>query len=157
MKEGGKSVTYPPTELLNRGCWPHFQRRFRWFRAQSIVFLLWEAWRVCCEMSRCYFFLKSTILYYNWFSLPSEGHFVIFKRGLKDFVQHSVYSCWSWFQNHFCTILKRLIGSVPIGEGPRDVAQWRGWTPLSNSILWLSDSVFFFPTSVYQFCFSFLF
>ena len=25
-----------------------------------------------------------------------------------------------------CTIFKRLIGSVPIGEGPRDVAQLRG-------------------------------
>ena len=51
---------------------------------------------------------------------------------------------------------KRLIGSVPIGEGPRDVAQWRGWTPLSTSVC---DSLFlcFFLASAYLCSCSFLF
>ena len=37
-------------------------------------------------------------------------------------------------QNLFVPLLKELIGSVPIGEGLGDVAQWRGWTPLSTSV-----------------------
>ena len=39
MKGGGESITYPPTERLNRGLWPPKRERFRLFRAQSIVSL----------------------------------------------------------------------------------------------------------------------
>ena len=87
------------------------------------------------------------ILCYSLAFLSLDANFNFQKRGLQDFVQHSIYSCWSCFQNHFCTISKRLIGSVPIGEGLGDVAQWRGWTPLSTSVY---DSLFlcFFFASV---------
>ena len=50
---------------------------------------------------------------------------------------------------------KKLIGSVPIGEGPGDVAQWRGWTPLST---YVCDSLILCLFYIcYQSCFSFLF
>ena len=49
-----ESVTYPPTERLNRGGWPPVKgRKNSSFRAQYIVSLLREAWRVCCKVFRC--------------------------------------------------------------------------------------------------------
>ena len=78
-------------------------------------------WRVNC------------LLYFIWLLLAFESQFVLFqRRGLADFCTY----CWNWFAESrtICTILKPLIGSVPIGEGPGDVAQWRGWTPLSTSV-----------------------
>ena len=110
----------------------------RLFRAQSIVFLLWGEF--CGEVEDVS--VEVDILCYTLAFFAFWRLIVIFqKRGLEYFVQHSVYSCWSWFQNHFCTILKPLIGLVPIGEGLGDIAQWRGWTPLSSSVC---DSHFLF-------------
>jgi hypothetical protein len=80
--------------------------------------------------SRCCGFSKSTTLSLSG-CLYSEDHFVISRNVvLKAFAQFSVHSCWSWFQP-FMYHFETNIGSVPIGEGPGDVAQWRGWTPLT--------------------------
>jgi hypothetical protein len=57
-------------------------------------------------------------------SLPFEGQFVISRRGGLEGFCPVFYSAIAEVDSRtICTILKLLIGSVPIGEGPRDVAE----------------------------------
>ena len=124
--------------------------RFRLGRAQSIVslrrVLLWS--------------VQMLLLWKSTFSVIILAFFV-FRRLIvisRREVLKTLYSILFIVaevesKTILCTIFKRLIGSVPIGEGPRDVSQWRGWTSLSTSFLWLFDSVLVFPTSVISFFF----
>ena len=68
--------------------------------------------------------MEVDILCYNFsflFLLKANCNFQ--KRGLKDFVQHFVTVAEVDSRTIFCTILKLIIGLVPIGEGPGDIAQ----------------------------------
>ena len=140
--------TFCPTFCLY-SCWIWFweivlERRASFLYYEKLREILLRSVQMQCCRSR------HSLLYFSFLCLLNANcNFQ--KRGLQDFVQHSVYSCWSCFHNHFCTISKRLIGSVPIGEGPGDVAQWRGWTPLST---YVCDSLIlcFYSIYVHQCC-----
>ena len=94
------------------------------------------------------FLLKSTTLSYTWLLCLLKSSFVIFReevlktlllmssffvlvqrRGLADFcppICSATAEIDLQSPEPFLYHFKRLIGSVPIGEGPEDVAQWRG-------------------------------
>ena len=79
------------------------------------------------------FWSQHSLLYFSFLCLL-KANCNFQKRGLKDCVQHSFTVAEVDSKTIFCTILKRLIGSVPIREGPGDVAQSRGWNPLSTFV-----------------------
>ena len=82
------------------------------------------------KLSTCFWSRRFSVM--TWLLLAIEVQFCNFQRGgLEDFTVN-VQFLWL-VQNHLYHF-ERLIGSVPIGEGPWDVAQWRGWTPLSTSV-----------------------
>ena len=45
VKEGGESVTYPPTERLNRRGWTPVKGDSNRLEHSTSFFLLWKAWR----------------------------------------------------------------------------------------------------------------
>ena len=112
--------------------------------------LLWKLSMCCSFWSR----LFSVI---TWLLLSVEVQFCSFQRGvLKTFCPAFYFTVAEVVSRTILYLLKPLIGSVPIGEGPGDVAQWRGWTPLSTSVC---DSLFlcFFLASAYLCSCSFMF
>ena len=118
------------------------------FREEILKTLLLISSCCDCKESIVFFVLLG-------FSLLFESQFVLFqRRGLADFCTY----CWNWFveSRTVCTTLKPLIGLVPIGEGPGDVAQWRGWTALSTSVC-DSGSMFLHCICLSVLWFSFLF
>ena len=67
------------------------------------------------------------ILCYILGSLSFEDQIVISQRGvLKTFCTALCFTVAEVVSRTILYLLKPLIGSVPIGEGPKDVAQWRG-------------------------------
>ena len=114
---------------------------------------------------RCCLYVKSTILCYDLASFPFEVHFVISRRGgLEGFVQHSVYSCWSWCFRDSITILYHFKTINWIGthwRGTRRRSPVKGVNSVINFCLWLSSSFFcfffYFSLVLLQFAFHFCF
>ena len=93
--------------------------------------LLWKLSMCCSFWSR----LFSVI---TWLLLSVEVQFCSFQRGvLNNFFPAFCFTVFEVVSRTILYHFKRLIGSVPIGEGPEDVAQWSGWTLLSTFVVTL--------------------
>ena len=107
---------------------------FFWLLKSSFVTFREEVLKTLLLMSICCDCKESTIFsVLLGFSFLLKSHLYYSREEvLQTFVHTAEIDLQS--PEPFVPFLKPLIGSVPIGEGPRDVAQWRGWTPLSTSV-----------------------
>ena len=71
-----------------------------------------------CQESIC-------LLYSIWLLFASKANLYYSREEVLETFAHTAELICR-VQNHLYHFLKELIGSVPIGEGPEDVAQWRG-------------------------------
>ena len=101
------------------------------------------------ERSFCCSFWSRLFSVITWLLLYVEVQFCSFQRRvLKNFCPTFCFTIAEVVSRTILYHCKRLIESVPIGEGPGDVAQWRGWNLLSTSVC--DALILCFFISVYQ-------
>ena len=152
--------TYPPTELLNRRFWLQW-RGVIFFRAPSIAFLLQEACRdKGKEASRVLLWsVQMLLLGKSTFSVIILAFFSFWRLIVisRREVLNTLYSIlFIVAEVDSRTIFVPLQRDNCIGTHWRRTRRCipvKGVNSVINFYLWLSVSVFVFPTSVYQFFF----